>query len=34
MPCEVSAKHIAQKAAELIAMAKVKQEEEKLGLAH
>ena len=31
---EVSAEHIAQKAAELIAIAKVKKEEEKLALAH
>ncbi len=31
---EVSAEHIAQKAAELIALAKVKKEEEKLELAH
>jgi transketolase len=30
---EVSAEHIAQKAAELIAIAKVKKEEEKLALA-
>jgi transketolase len=31
---EVSAEHIAQKAAELIAIAKVKKEEEKLAMAH
>jgi transketolase len=31
---EVSAEHIAQKAAELIAIAKVKKEEDKLALAH